>query len=143
MLNISELVASLRSCTGIDSYTLSKSPCGRSSTYSYIFDTIYKDLEVLLDIPSIEVIKVFNNYSIMITFLGFYTLYLSEGVLKLYDFNNELSRVLKDKDLTDKLTIVLEVLLHSILNSDHPDDILYNLRKRLVSYGLPLYKPNK
>lgn len=139
MLNISGSVIPNRN--RIDSYTLSKSSC--KSISSRIFDTIYKDLEVLLDIPSIEAIKVYSNYSIKITFLEFYTLSLYKGVLKLYDFNNELSRVVKDKDLTDKLTIVSEVLLHSILNSDHPDDILYNLRKRIVSHGLPLYKPNK
>lgn len=129
----------------IISYTFTKSPNRIASmgTSSLIFYTIYKDLEVLLDIPDIEAVTVFNNYNIIISFLGFYSLYLYEGVLTLYDFDNELSRVVKDKDLADKCTIVSEVLLHSILNSDPPDEVLYTLRKRIVSLGLPLYNPNK
>lgn len=120
-------------------YTFSKSPCNDISTL--IFNTIYKDLEVLLNIPYIESIEVTKNYDITISFLGHFILYLYEGVLKIYDYNNDRSRVVKNKDLADKCNIVAEVLLHSMHYSDPPDDILYTLRKVLVIYGFPTSIP--
>lgn len=120
-------------------YTFSKSPCNNISTL--IFNTIYKDLEVLLNIPYIESIEVTKNYDITISFLGHFILYLYEGVLKIYDYNNDRSRVVRNEDLADKCNIVAEVLLHSMHYSDPPDDILYTLRKVLMIYGFPTSIP--